>query len=157
MVLELPTHNRQVTGSNPVCPIFYQYGGMADTADLKSASRKGVRVRIPLLILFKTIINMRHKKEDYNNASRRKLSAMMKIARDLGEDHPLTKMMGSLAWGRHKAEQGPTRNLQTAIIEMAYIDGYFEALNMWARDNDSAAQRTILNIYPLGFREYPNN
>ena len=100
---------------------------------------------------------MRHKKEDYNQAAQRKVYAMQKIAKTLGEDHSLTKMMGSLAWGRHKAEQGPEGNLQTAIIEMAFLDGYFAALNRWARDNDTKAQRIMLNIYPLGFSEKRND
>lgn len=93
---------------------------------------------------------MRFKKEEYNTVARVKVGAMFKIAKALGEDHAITKLMGSFAWGRHDAEQGPDSNLQTAIREMAFVDGYYKALVRWASINDRKALKIMVEIYPQG-------
>ena len=41
--------------------------------------------------------------------------------------------------------------LQTAIREMAFLDGCFNVLNCWARDNDRNAQNIMLDAYPRGY------
>ena len=69
------------------------------------------------------------------------------IAKALGKEHPVTKMMGSLAWGRHNWESGPTPTLQSAIQEAAAVGGVFYILNLWARDNNMEAQRRMLDIW----------
>jgi hypothetical protein len=86
----------------------------------------------------------RMKKDEWNTLARRRKAALQNIARDLGKDHAITKMMGSMAWGRNGAEQGPEGTLQTAINEAAYLDGAFNILNLWARDNDRPAQRLMI-------------
>jgi hypothetical protein len=94
---------------------------------------------------------MNYKKDDYNLMAHKRVYAFVSIARALGKDHAITKMMGSLAHGRHHFEQGPSGNLQTAVREMAALDGYFDCLNLWARDNDPKAQRVMNDLYPRSF------
>ena len=84
---------------------------------------------------------------DYIHRGSRKEAAFMAIATALGPKHPLTEMMGSLAWGRHDAEMGPHRTLRTAIYRDGFLAGAFWSLNHWARDHDSAAQRLMLDIW----------
>jgi hypothetical protein len=94
---------------------------------------------------------MNYKKDDYNFMAHRRRMAFEQIAKALGKDHPITKMMGSRAWGRSSFEQGPQGNLQSAIREMAAYDGAFDIMNTWARDNDMAAQKKMSDIYPHRF------
>jgi hypothetical protein len=89
---------------------------------------------------------------DYDAMSRDRISAFRRIADRLGKENPVTKMMGSLARGRHKAEQGPEGNLRTAVKEYGFLEGYFDALNLWARDHDYSAQRVMLEEWPTGMR-----
>jgi hypothetical protein len=87
------------------------------------------------------------KKEDYNRMAREKLWKFQQIAKALGKDHPITKMMGSRAWGRHNFEQGVEGTLHSAITESASLSGAFDVINTWAHDNDYNAQQTILKIW----------
>lgn len=80
-----------------------------------------------------------------------RVSAFKAIAEALGKDHPLTKMMGPLAWGRHDAEWGPDLNLRKAVYAVGFLDGAFRQLNLWARDHDTKAQTVMLRLYPRGF------
>ena len=96
-----------------------------------------------------------YSKEDYLFMAQRRVSAFREIARKLGKEHAITKMMGTLAWGRHKAETGPQPTLCSAVAMVAFLDGYFDALNVWARDNDSGAQRIMLENYPTGYQSRP--
>lgn len=96
-----------------------------------------------------------YRKDDYNYMANRRKSAFTEMAKQFGKDHPITKMMGSLAWGRNGAEQGPNGTLQTAIREYAYLEGYFSCLNLWARDHDRAAQQTMLDLWPRGMERAP--
>ena len=73
--------------------------------------------------------------------------ALQKIAEKLGKGHPVTKMLGSLAWGRHNWETGPRATLQGAICLASAMDGVYHTINMWARDNDKKAQDIIIKIY----------
>jgi hypothetical protein len=94
---------------------------------------------------------MNYKREDYKYMARLRIAAFQKIADRLGKIHPITIMMGGRSYGRHKFEQGPEKSLQKAIIEMASLDGAFDILNTWARNNDLAAQKIMLEEYPQGF------
>ena len=96
-------------------------------------------------------------KDDYNYMANNKRYAFVKIAEKLGKDHPITKMMGSRAWGRHPYEQGMKHTLRGAIMDMAALDGAFDILNLWARDNDQLAQRIMLGIYPLSWAGCPSS
>ena len=73
--------------------------------------------------------------------------ALQQIATHLGKGHTVTKMLGPLAWGRHNWETGPNRTLENSIVLAAALDGVFHTINMWARDNDTVAQRSIIDIY----------
>lgn len=98
---------------------------------------------------------LRYKREDYNHMANLRRVAFKAIADKLGPKHEITRMMGSLAWGRSNFEQGGDSNLQTAIREMSGLDGFFDAINHWARDHDSNAQRVMLDLYPRGFASAP--
>ena len=87
------------------------------------------------------------KKDEYNAAARRLLWKFQQIAKALGKDHPITKMMGSRAWGRHNYEQGPEGNLRTAIREYASLLGAFDVMNKWVHDNDYDAQKIMRKIW----------
>jgi hypothetical protein len=105
----------------------------------------------------KTLNSKMYKRADYDQAARLRKAAFVQIGKKLGKNHPITKMMGSLAWRRHNAEQGVDGNLRTAIREYSFLDGYFDALNLWARDNDTKAQRIMLDIFPRGMRHKPTD
>jgi hypothetical protein len=94
---------------------------------------------------------MSYKKEDFNHMASLRRRAMVLIAQELGQEHNITKLMGSMSYGRNDAEQGPGENLKTAIREMAFLDGCFCVLNTWAAINDKAAQSKMLKIYPRGY------
>ncbi|MBK6616320.1 hypothetical protein [Ottowia sp.] len=94
-------------------------------------------------------------KRDYNIMAGKRVAAFVAIARKLGKEHPITKMMGARAWGRHGFEQGPTSTLRTAIREVAALDGAFDVINQWACDNDAAAQRVLRELYPRSMESAP--
>ena len=74
--------------------------------------------------------------------------AFREIAETLGKEHTVTKMLGSLAWGRHDWEMGGGKpTLERAIIRAAALHGYFQAINQWARRHDLTAQDQILAIW----------
>lgn len=87
------------------------------------------------------------KKAEWLALSSRRIRKFQEIARELGTEHPITHMMGSLAWGRHQWEQGPSETLQGSITQAAALDGAFSILNTWARDNAKVEQRLILDIW----------
>ena len=86
-------------------------------------------------------------KQQYLEMGTRRESALMEIARTLGEKHLITKMLGQLAWGRHNWETGPSPTLAGAITRAAALDGVFHTIHLWARDNDLMAQRKIPAIW----------
>jgi hypothetical protein len=95
---------------------------------------------------------LRFTKEDWEWMAVQRRVAFQKIADRLGEKHPITKAMGDRAWGRHNCDYGPDGGLQDAIRAASALDGAFDILNRWARDNDAKAQRVMLEIYPLSFQ-----
>ena len=76
------------------------------------------------------------------------------IADVLGKEHTITKMLGPLAWGRHNWELGSYPLLAEAIRRAAALEGYFTAINMWARDHDGAAQEKIVKIWYEGTHDH---
>ena len=99
--------------------------------------------------------NIIYTKMDFEFMASERRTAFVLIAKALGKRHEITRLMGSLAWGRHQFEEGAHGTLRTAIREMSALDGIFHALNMWARDHDGKAQRTMLRLYPQVFRSAP--
>ena len=64
------------------------------------------------------------KKEDLKKRSNAYMRAFQATARMLGKEHPLTKFMGALAWGRHDAERGPGRDTVTDVAtEYGHLHG----------------------------------
>lgn len=94
-------------------------------------------------------VNLNREQYERLNSARR--SAFKEIAKKLGPKHKITKMMGGLAWGRHRAEQGPGGNLRSSIEEFGYLNGFYDALNLWARDHDHEAQRVMTTTMPTGY------
>lgn len=77
---------------------------------------------------------------------RQKESAFKAIADALGKKHPVTAMMGELAWGRYEAESSvssPHARLRPLLMAHGYLDGCFHILNLWTRDNDRDAQKLM--------------
>ena len=89
---------------------------------------------------------MRRTREEWASLALRRERALWQICQELGEKHPITKMLGTLAWRRHQWETS-TPNLQSTIVEAAALDGVFAVVNLWARDNDPEVQRTILRLW----------
>ena len=98
---------------------------------------------------------MNYKKADYNYMAAIRRSALVRIAQKLGKEHAVTKLMGCMSYGRNDAEQGPGGNLQSAVREMAFLDGCFHVLKTWASDNDRGAQRVMLDLYPRRYETAP--
>lgn len=90
---------------------------------------------------------MKWTKPEWEEVLRKRELAFAEISRELGKEHPVIKMMGSLAWGRHSWEFGPGHNLQDVIVAASALDGVFQTLNIWCRDNDYEAQRKLIRIY----------
>ena len=95
---------------------------------------------------------MNYSTDDFLYMMRLREAAFREIAGKLGKEHAITKMMGGRAWGRHPFETGPEPTLRKAIEGKASLDGAFDILNLWARDNDTAAQRVMLDLWPSGYR-----
>lgn len=94
---------------------------------------------------------MNYSKDDYALMYLKRKSALQKIADKLGKDHQITKMMGTMAWGRNNSEPGVSAGLREYVEAKGFLDGAFNILNLWARDNDLNAQRIMLSVYPSGY------
>lgn len=99
---------------------------------------------------------MNYKKEDYLHMGRLRQRALILVAQDLGEEHPITKMMGSASYGRHAFETGPQPNLQSAIYFKAGLDGMFEVLHRAAHiADDDQAIKSLQKHFPRNFTAAP--
>lgn len=87
------------------------------------------------------------KKEQWLALAEERRKRFTEIAKALGPEHPVTKMMGTLAWGRNTWESGPRDTTQEIIQEAAFLAGCFHILNMWVRDHDTEAQDTMMKIW----------
>ena len=68
-------------------------------------------------------------KSEYEAMAHRRKLAFLAIAREFGKESPVTKFLGSLAWGRHEWEVGPPGyKLATAAVAAGGLHGYFRAL-----------------------------
>lgn len=91
-----------------------------------------------------------YSKKDWTYMASRRRRAFQLIAEKLGKDHPVTKMMRERAWGRNRYEHGPEFTVDDIVHETGALDGAFDVLNGWARDNDAGAQQIMLALYPMG-------
>ena len=91
--------------------------------------------------------------DDYVFMVLRRLTAFKKIADSLGKDHPITKMMGGRAWGRHRYERGTDVSLRSVVEEFGSLNGAFDILNTWAGEYDRKAQRIMIDLYPRGMEK----
>ena len=91
---------------------------------------------------------MNYRKEDYPHMACLRRRALVKIACNLKPGHPSLAMMGPKAYGRNEAEQGPEPTLQSAVREVAYLDGAFNVLNTWAHVKELTAPCAVArNFY----------
>ena len=88
---------------------------------------------------------------DYERRRSRQWMAFRAIAKELGKDHEITKMMGSRAWGRHPFEGGPEQTTYSVAHEVGALDGAFDILNLWARDHDYKAQQVMTKHWPFSW------
>lgn len=94
---------------------------------------------------------MNYSAKDYAYTARIRVRAFTLIADKLGKNHEITKMMGSLSYGRHRWERGPDRQgLRDCATEFGFLCGFFDCLSLWARDHDPNAQRIMLELMPSG-------
>ena len=93
-------------------------------------------------------------REQYDRLCRVRRTAFQNIAKKLGKDHPLTELMGSLAWGRHQHERGAhnDKSLRAAAEEFGALEGYAHVLRRWALINDPEAARVLSDNLPIGYR-----
>lgn len=94
---------------------------------------------------------MRKNRAVYEVRRSRQWQAFGEIARTLGKDHAITKMMGSRAWGRHPFAHGPDEGKDDAVHEVGALDGAFDILNLWARDHDREAQAVMTRLWPFSW------
>jgi hypothetical protein len=89
--------------------------------------------------------------EDFRYMASTRLGVLMDVAKTLGENHPITEMMGSIAWGRHDYEEGPDRSLRTAVESKAYLDGVCRMLREFAHRAGDTQATSLLAAYPRGY------
>lgn len=92
-----------------------------------------------------------YNKDHYDAMCDLRRYAFQNIAKALGKEHEITKLMGPLAWGRNDFEPKPDRKVADAHAEFGYLEGCFHILNIWARDNDVVAQMVMLKHWPRGY------
>lgn len=85
-------------------------------------------------------------KEELTIRSKRLISGFSETASKLGKHHPLVKVMGGLAWGRHGEECGPDEDtIRGRAIEYGFLLGCKNILVKYCNFvNDSRARRTLL-------------
>ena len=140
--------------------IFDRRGDIHEDADLSQMSEQvGAANRepiaLPTLWTQATTVPMHRdtegakamNKEQWIELGNKRQQALQCIAEQLGKEHTVTKMLGSLARGRHNWETGPNRTLQSSIVLAAALDGVYETINIWARDHDCRAHDIIINTY----------
>ncbi|MDP2663795.1 MAG: hypothetical protein Q8R28_24025 [Dehalococcoidia bacterium] len=82
-------------------------------------------------------------KDEYIARVSRRERAFRQVAMGLGKEHELTRMMHTLAWGRHDWEWGPIVTKDNACFAAGALDGYWRALYLWAANHDRLAMQTM--------------
>ena len=87
-------------------------------------------------------------KEDYEKRERAALRAFSAVVEKLGKKHPMIDLMGTLAWGRHHFERGPSQQgLKDVVYTAGALAGMYDVLNRWALLNDREAQRILIDAW----------
>lgn len=95
---------------------------------------------------------MHYKKKDYAHMARVRARAIANITKALGKDHPITHMVGPMAWHRNPWEQGPDTTLAGYVEEKAGLDGCVHILKAWCNEyRDLKALRVIIELYPSAY------
>jgi hypothetical protein len=94
-------------------------------------------------------------KEYYQTRTNAYMRSFMELAGSLGypkvrttsglpseADHPVVRLMGSLAYGRHDAESGANTTKESAIVECSWLRGYWAACKRLAAQTD----RTVFDV-----------
>lgn len=90
---------------------------------------------------------MNRKKEEWVMIHGRRRRALMNLAKHLGEGHPVTKIMGSHAWGRSECEPGPCASVHDWVRAAGYLEGVCRIIQSVANEHFPASQRVqITNI-----------
>lgn len=85
-------------------------------------------------------------KDDYAKRERAAVRAFQSTAERLGKKHAMTELMGTLAWGRHHFERGPSRQgLKDVVYTAGALAGMYDILNRWGLLNDREAQRVLID------------
>ena len=71
------------------------------------------------------------------------LNAMVGTAKTLGKDHPLTKLMGSMAWGRSGFEMGPDAHTESYIRFAAGHEAMWGVYVSWCNIYDQEASDVL--------------
>jgi hypothetical protein len=95
-----------------------------------------------------------HTKEHYARRERAAVSCFQSVAKKLGEKHPMTQLMGSLAWGRHHFERGPSsQGLKDVVYTAGALAGMYDVLVKWGLLNDQKAQRILIDAWSQAMHE----
>lgn len=86
-------------------------------------------------------------KEEYAKAEHAYVSAFQDVAKKLGEDHQMVKLMGGLAWGRHEQQGGPdSNNLRDRAVAYGYVHGCERMMVKWCNlVGDEGARRILID------------
>ena len=85
-------------------------------------------------------------KDQYANAEHAYMVALQDVAKQLGEDHPVTKLMGGFAWGRHEKQGGPdSNNLRDRAVAYGYVVGCERMLIKFCNHIGDTDARRVIN------------
>lgn len=89
-----------------------------------------------------------HTKDHYIRRQRAAERCFQEVAKKLGEKHPMTVMMGTLAWGRHHFERGPSdQGLKDVVYTAGALAGIYDSLVRWGLIYDQKAQRLLIDTW----------
>lgn len=83
-------------------------------------------------------------KHELQTEVRKRTAAFQRIAKELGPYHVITKMMGSLAWGRHGHEHGPSAGIRQLCYEIGALDGHYAQLIMACNMSSAHASTSVM-------------
>ena len=81
--------------------------------------------------------------------------ALQDVAKQLGytpnrngeSSHPVVRILGALAWGRHPKEGGPDETKDDVLVGLGYLQGVRDAALRAARElGDKEADRFLCNV-----------